>query len=91
MLITPGLIEDHAFAFIGIAAIIILAPGFFISLEIAALARWLNLPVGGGALVNPWPEGIWFDISTVITAALFWTFILLGLRAFFVRAYKVLK
>lgn len=88
MSISSELIEDRTFAFFGVVAITVLAPGFVISLQIAAFARWLGLPVGGGALVNPWPEGAWFDVFMVITAALFWTLVLLGLRAFFVRAYE---
>lgn len=71
--------------------IVLTLPGFLISVAGVSLARHLGAPIPYGGIATPTLDGVWFLICVAVISAAFWTFILLGLRAFFVRAYEVLK
>lgn len=59
----------------------------FLSVFVICVLAWIVLNTSQNAS----QIAAWFDALIVAFSAFFWTLILLGLRAFFVRAYEVLK
>ena len=73
------------------AATWILLPGFIVSILFMPVFEAFGLTGESRPAFQFWVEAAWFDALIVVFSVVFWILFLLGLRAFFVRAYEVLK
>ena len=72
-------------------SIVITLPGLVLTLLVEHWADWLLDVCFSHATTGFALDSFPFGVSTALLSSAFWTLVLLGLRAFFVRAYEVLK